>query len=326
MKIDIHSHIIPKGYLNELLKHKSIPRIEKTEDGQYALWYGKRLKYFFDERMYSSDWKLKIMGKSGIDMQVLSVAMPGLDLLEPKSGLRLARKVNDEMEQIVADYPNKFLGIATVPLQDVGEAVDELDRAINTLGFKGVEIFSNMAGTPIDDERFFPFYEKLAKLNVPMLIHPARPLMAEVTKDYGLTGVVGYLFDTTLATLRMVFSGILEKYPTLKIVLPHLGSTIPYLIGRIDNQFKMNAECRVKISKMPSEYLKLIYIDTAQSLYKPAIACAFAFLGSDKILFGSDYPFADLKYSAETVDAMDISNDDKSKIFYKNAMNLLNIE
>jgi len=323
VKIDVHSHIIPKGYLHKLLKLRAIPKIEQDEDGRYILWYCKGLKYSFDERMYSIVRKLRAMKESGIDMQVLSLAMPGVDFLEPRLGWDLARIVNDEIAKVVEKYPDKFLGMATVPLQDTKKAIDELDRTINMLGLRGVEIFSNVAGKPLDDEELWPFYERVTKLDVPILIHPTKPVMAETMMEYGLANVVGFLFDTTLAILRIVFGGILEKYPALKIILPHMGSTIPYLIGRIDHQCRINPKCGAKISKMPSQYLKLIYIDTAQSFYNPAMRCAFAFSGSDRILFGSDYPFANLDRSIRSIEEMELPKEDNDKIFSGNAIKIL---
>jgi aminocarboxymuconate-semialdehyde decarboxylase len=322
--IDIHSHLIPKSYWNFLIKNTQIPKIAQTQE-QYFLWFSNDLKYSIDKRMFSVEEKLKAMEKSKIDMQILSIAMPGVDLLNPADGLSLAKAINDEFAQVVAEHPGKFLGLATVPLQDVGQAIDELDRATQALGLRGVEIFSNVAGKTLDDEAFLPFFERIARLDVPILMHPTKPLMSHVMKDYGIVGAVGFLFDTTLATLRLILGGVLERNPQLKIILPHSGSTIPYLIGRIDNQFNINAECRQKISKLPSEYFKSIYVDTAQSFYEPALACAFSLLGPEKVLFGTDYPFADLENSKKFVIST-IPSEHRAKVLCENAEKLFRIE
>jgi predicted TIM-barrel fold metal-dependent hydrolase len=296
-KIDIHTHFITKSYTHALSQRKTSPLLEKTKDG-YFLWYGNGLKYFVDERMLSIERKLKDFSEAKIDTQVLGIAMPGVDSFEDQG---LAKKVNDEIAQIVEDYPEKFLGLATVSMRNVGGAVDELDRAVKELGLNGLEVFTNVQGKQLDSEEFFAIYEKAIQLDIPILIHPTEPLMARVMGDYGLIGMVGYVFETTLATLRLILSGVFERYPTLKVVVPHMGSTLPYLISRIDNQFRINPESRTKISKPPSEYFKLVYVDTAQSFYKPAIECALSLLGQDKILFGTDYPFANLSYSVESL-------------------------
>jgi predicted TIM-barrel fold metal-dependent hydrolase len=273
------------------------PRLEKKVDG-YTLWYGNGLKYAVDDRMLSIDRKLKDFGEAKIDAQVIAIAMPGMDSYNDQT---LSMKVNDEIAQVVENYPGKFFGAAAVSLRDVPGAVDELDRAVKERGLSGVEVFTNVGGKQLDNEEFYPFYEKAIALDVPILMHPTEPLMAQVMGDYGLIGMVGYIFETTLATLRLILGGVFDRYPKLKVVVPHMGSTLPYLISRIDNQFRINPESQAKISKPPSEYFKLIYVDTAQSLYKPAIECALTLLCKDKILFGTDYPFANPSYSAESL-------------------------
>ena len=324
MIIDIHTHIIPKSYFKKLRELKNIPRIEQDKSGDYRLWYDSKMGYSFDQKMYSLDQKLEDMEKAGIDAQVLSLATPGVDLFEPDLALELARNVNNEIAEITEKH-DRFIGFATVPLSAAERAPDELERAINSLGLKGVGISSNVRGKTLDCEDFWPFYEKAAKLNVPIMIHPTRPLMIDALKDFGLANVVGFLFDTTLAILRIIFGGILEKYKKLKFLLPHGGSTVPYLIGRIDHQYEINPECKEKISKLPSEYFKSVYIDTAQSFYEPAMMCAYALMGPEKIIFGSDYPFTSLERSINCVKNMNISPKEKEKILSKNAIKILNI-
>ena len=321
--IDIHSHIIPRTYRDFLARNSKSPKIRESPKKSF-LWYARDLKYSIDERMFSTNVKLAAMKNAGIDMQVLSIAMPGVDLLDPESGLNLARKTNDEISEIVDKYPNAFLGLATLPLQSIGEAIDELERAVKDLDLRGVEVFSNVAGKTLDHESFQPFYEKMVKLDVPMLLHPTKPLMYSAMKKYGLLGSVGYLFDTTLAILKIVLGGVLEKNKELKIVLPHCGSTIPYLLGRIDHQFSINEESRKNISKLPSEYLKLLYFDTAQAFYKPAFDCCSAFSEKDKLMFGTDDPFANLSKSREFLESI-IEEENRENIFHLNAERLFKI-
>jgi predicted TIM-barrel fold metal-dependent hydrolase len=130
---------------------------------------------------------------------------------------------------------------------------------------------------------------------------------------------VGFIFDTTLAILRLVYSGVFERFPNLRIIIPHLGSTIPYLVGRIDHQYRLLSEGERTLPKPPSEYLKKMYIDTAQSLHKPALECAFDFTPADRILFGTDYPFFDLNSSIEIIKSLHLSREMENKIFSGNA-------
>ncbi|HMK94805.1 MAG TPA: amidohydrolase family protein [Candidatus Limnocylindrales bacterium] len=319
-KIDVHTHIITSAYFEALAHNRHGPRLEKTADG-YVLWYGNGLKYAVDDRMLSIDRKLKDFGEAKIETQVVAIAMPGMDSFKDQT---LAMKVNDEIAEIVEDYPGKFLGAAAVSLRDVPGAVDELDRAVKGLGFRSVEVFTNVGGKQLDDEEFYPFYEKAVALDVPILMHPTEPLMTSVMGDYGLIGMVGYIFETTLATLRLILGGVFDRYPKLKVVVPHMASTLPYLISRIDNQFRINPESRAKISKPPSEYFKLIYVDTAQSYYKPAIECALSLLAKDKILFGTDYPFANVEYSVESLSKA-LPESYSAAVFQDNAKTLFKI-
>jgi len=322
--IDIHSHIIPMTYRDFLVKNSKSPKIRDISN-QSFLWYARDLKYSVDERMFSTDVKLSAMKKAGIDIQVLSIAMPGVDLFDPEIGLSLARKINDEISEIANKHSDAFLGLATLPLQSIGDAIDELERAVKDLGLRGVEVFSNVAGKTLDHESFLPFYEKIVKLDVPILLHPTKPLMYSAMKKYGLLGSVGYLFDTTLAILKIVLGGVLEKNKELKIILPHCGSTIPYLLGRIDHQFNINEESRKKISKLPSEYLKLVYFDTAQAFYKPAFDCCSAFSDKGKLMFGTDDPFANLRKSKEFIESV-TDGEERKNIFHINAERLFKIQ
>jgi len=269
--------------------------------------------------------RIEDMDACGIDMQCLSLGIPGTDRVEPDLGISLAKMVNDEISRIVNKYPDRFVGFATLPLQDIDGALEELDRAINDLGLKGVMIYSNVAGKPLDSPEFWPFYEKSAKLKIPIFIHPTLPVMANVTKEYQLTPVIGFLFDTTLAMLRIIFGGVLEKFPSLTFVLAHLGSTIPYVLTRIDFESGLFPGSWVNISKPPSEYFRSVYVDTV-SLHEPALKCAYETIGIERFVFGTDYPFWDIPSGVNSIEKWEISEDEKNKIFSENAIKILRLK
>ncbi|KUO39589.1 MAG: hypothetical protein APZ16_00470 [Candidatus Hadarchaeum yellowstonense] len=323
MIIDIHAEVITEGYLDRLLRFRGVPRIEK-KDGGYLAFYGKGLAYPFDERMYDLSIREKEMDKSGVDLQVLGLAMPGVDMFRKNLAVEISRESNNELSEICQKNP-RFLGFATVPMRYPDLAVKEMKRSAEELGLRGVKIPSNVAGKPLDWKGFYPIYEAAEKLELPLLIHPTTPLMTGVMMEYGLTTVVGFLFDTTLAALRLIFSGVLEKYNRLKLILPHAGSIIPYLISRIDHQYNINPDCRKKISRPPSEYFKRIYIDTAQSFYLPAFSCAYQLMGADRIVLGTDYPFVSLDKSVEFIKNLKVTDEEKSKILSENAKRLLKL-
>jgi predicted TIM-barrel fold metal-dependent hydrolase len=266
--------------------------------------------------------RVKEMEESGVDHQVLSLPLPGTDFYERDFATKLAQVANNELAEVSRTSQGRFSAAANVPLRFPDIAIKELQRCVNELDMAMVEIFSNVAGEPLDSERFLPFYKEIAHLNIPILIHPGRPVMMGHLREYGLAGAVGYLFDTTLAILRMVYSGLFDKLPDLKVIVPHTGSTIPYLIGRIDHQYQLLDANLRKLHRLPSEYLKKVYVDTAQSFYKPATECAFDFTSHDRILFGSDYPFADLKQSVAIVKSLGLQREEEEKVFCENARSL----
>lgn len=325
MKIDFQTHIAPLEYGKELSKRKVLPYV-KSDGSKSFIVYGEGCRYPITENMYAMDKRIEDMDASGIDMQCLSLGIPGTDCVEPDLGISLAKMVNDEISRFVDIYPDRFVGLATLPLQDIDGALDELDRSIKDLGFKGVMIYSNVSGEPLDSTRLWPFYEKSAKLKIPIFIHPTLPVMAKVTRDYELTSVIGFLFDTTLAMLRIIFGGVLEKFPSLIFILPHLGSTIPYVLARIDRSSVISPGSRANISKPPSKYfIKSVYVDTV-SLHEPALKCAYQTLGIDRLLFGSDYPLWDIPSAVESIERWEISEEEKDKIYYKNAIKILRLK
>jgi len=322
LKVDIHSHLAPSGYVNELKKLDMPPRIISLSDGNMWLDCGEGLSYPIGSKMVSIGPRLKEMEESGIDHQVLSLPLPGTDFFEREYAIKLAQSANDELSEMSRTSGGKFSAAANVPLRYPDLAIKELYRCIEQLDMTMVEAFSNVAGEPLDSERFLPFYKELARLKIPLLIHPGRPLMMTNLKEYGLAGAVGYLFDTTLAILRIVYSGLLEKLPDLRIIIPHTGSTIPYLVGRIDHQYTLLDARQRKLANPPSEYLKKVYVDTAQSLYKPATECALNFTPHERILFGSDYPFVSLTQSVSIVKSLNLPKRDEERVFSENAKSL----
>jgi aminocarboxymuconate-semialdehyde decarboxylase len=327
MKVDIHSHLATSEYVNELKKLEDPqPRIVTLPDGSMQLNCGDGLIYPLTNRMLSLEPRLKEMKESGIDHQVLSLPLPGTDFYARDFALKLAQEANNELVEISRRSQGWFSAGANVPLRFPDLAIKEMQRCVNELDIRMIEIFSNVAGEPLDAERFFSFYKEAARLKIAILIHPGRPVMMKHLREYGLVGAVGYLFDTTLAILRMVYSGLFDKLPDLRVIIPHTGSTIPYLIGRIDHQYQLLSVDQRNLQHLPSQYLKRIYVDTAQSFYKPATECAFDFVPHDKILFGSDYPFVDLKRSVEVVKSLSLSLEEEEKVFCENARSLRIVE
>lgn len=319
--IDFQAHFMPKEYMEMLGKRKEPPYIEKMGD-KYDFQYGVGSGYTITKNFYDLNEKLAAMDLAGIDLQVLSMNIPGAEILDVKSSVDIARSINDSYAQIVASHPSRFLAFTTLPWRDTDASLAELERATVKLGFKGITLFSNVMGIPVDDARFWPIYELAEALDQPILIHPTRPIIADAVNNYGLETMVGYIFDTTLAALRLILSGVLKKYPNLKIILPHAGSTLPYLRGRIDFQSTLNKESRKNIKEAPSYYIKKLYMDSV-CLSAGALKMAYDLVGPDQILFATDHPFVGMRESLELIMGMDIPEINRQKILYDNASHLL---
>lgn len=308
MHIDSHCHFTPKKLMDAVGS--------TTTD------------YDVINRLSDPERRIKDMDATGVDIQVLSPAPPSiLYNLEPSTGLANSRLQNDSIAQTVKEYPDRFLGMATVPLQAVDMAIAELDRAVNKLGLRGVEVISNVNGRDYDSPEFLPFFEAVEALDIPIFIHPGRVAGADRMKNYYFSNLIGNPLDTTLAAAHIVFGGILDKYPNLKICLAHGGGYVPYQRGRWEHGFKVRPEGKVNISKPPSHYVSLLYFDTITH-FAPALEYLISSVGAEKVVMGTDYPYdmADPQPVQTVTSLQHVSEDDKQKILGGNAACLFKLE
>lgn len=329
IRIDLESHFYTMEYIDTLRRNKGFPRIEGAQDN------GIQLKYFEDvtqvvrglllnKLLDVEKERLMDMDKAGVTIQVLSLSAPGVECLDPSIGVPLARKINDELSNAIEKNPDRFIGSAALAVQDPGAAADELERCIKDLGFKMWKTHSNFGDTYLDDKRYWPILEKAERLGVPIYLHPTVPKIAEV-RSYGfaLAGPsFGFGFETGLCLMRMIYAGVFDKYPNLKIILGHLGEALPFLLTRIDYAYvklRFILTDMPKISKKPSDYLKSnVYVTTSGMCFKPAFMCTYHALGIDKIAFATDYPYEEMSEIIQFLDNLPISEEDKQKIYYLN--------
>ena len=271
-------------------------------------------------------FRSEALEQAGIDRQVLTFTSPGTHIETPARAVEFAQRINDKFADMTGKYSEKFTALATLPLNNPEASVCELDRAVNELGFKGVMLFSNVNGVALSDKRYWSLYEMADELNAVFYIHPIHPVGVEAMTDYWLMPLVGFTFDTTLAAAKLVFSGVVEKFPGITWVLAHLGGAIPYLAERLDRGYYAFSECCENISKLPSEYLKSFYYDTVN--FDPnCLKLAIDFAGADHILAGSDYPhqIGSLEKMVGSLMALDIPTEDKEAIFGGNTQRLLGL-
>ncbi len=226
--IDVHNHLYPKEWMEYLDGRAGSPTMVRTGPTSMVFYSdGMRLATVSRAGHYDPEPRIKDLDEYGIDMQVVSLTCPSVELIPAKEGVLWAKKVNDYMADMCAKYKGRLYAYATLPFQDVKESVKELERAKN-LGAKGVMLFSNLAGKPVYAPEFFPIYEAAAEYDMPLFIHPAPPVTSDAMKAVNMPlPLYGFIMDTTMAITGLIFTGVLEKLPRLKFIHGHLGGVFP---------------------------------------------------------------------------------------------------
>jgi predicted TIM-barrel fold metal-dependent hydrolase len=267
--------------------------------------------------------KLADMDRVGIATTALTINDPGPETFG-EDGLKVARMANDFLGEAARSHPGRFIPLALLPLQDMEASLKELDRAVNQLGARGILLYSNLNGQFPDEPQFRPLFARAEAMDLPIFLHPADPVTYQATVGRNLVAGLGLMFDTTIALARIILAGMLDQYPKLKLVCPHVGGTLPYLIGRIDHQTQVLKRGAENIKKPPSEYLKQVYLDVVTPL---ALAIRFAYdmVGPDHLLYGSDHPWVDPALIADEVKSLKLPAEDERKIFRDNAKRLFRL-
>jgi len=297
-----------------------------------AKYYGEGREFPYPHENADPEVRLKLMEKYSIDVQALSQTTPVLLGFDAEDAAEICRLSNNDNYTLCKAYPDRFVNICIVSLLDMDSAMKELDRSINELDCRGVTVATNQEGKGLDSREYFQFYEKLVEHDLPLLIHPTHwesyPLV-DMDKGWRMMHVFGWPFDTTQAVWRLIFGGVIDHYPTLKIVTHHMGAMLPYFARRIEQNF--NGFLREKLPRHISEYWGNIYGDTALDGTVAAYPCGYAFFGPDRMMYGSDYPFGAeagedfIRENLLGVKAMDIPAEDMDKILGENAKKLLKI-
>jgi predicted TIM-barrel fold metal-dependent hydrolase len=252
------------------------------------------------------------------------VNIPTPDLLESGLAIEGARICNDALADLAAHYPDRFVGLASLPLPDVAAAIVELDRALDELGLRGVFLPSHIDGKPLDSPEFELFYRHAEARQTPLVLHPSVPVWGEVIKEHAMIPMLGFMVDSSIGVLRLILGGVLERYPRLKIAQPHAGGVLPYLMGRIEEQTEVKRRGREHITRPPGDYYRQIYLDlVSPSSLALRYLCEFA--APDRLLFGSDHPWIRIASLLELVDQLDIPESHRAKILGLNARNLFRI-
>ena len=329
--IDVHNHLYPKEWREFLDGRPGTPTMERLGPSSMLFYHrGVRLATVRMAGHIEPEPRVKDIDEYGIDIQIVSLSTPSVELLPKAQGILWAKKINDYFAQMCRDFKGRFYAFATLPYQDVQEAVKELGRAYRELDAKGIMMFSNIDGEPIYSTKFLPIYEAAEAYEMPMLIHPALPVTAEAMKKVHMPiPLYGFTLDTTMAVTGLIYQGVLERFPRLKIIHPHLGGVFPYLVARVESTFLAHSKNDgISLQKSPTEYYKRnVYID-AVSFHIPAMRCALDFVGPDHLLIGTDYAHPDggPEKVVRCVKELRLSEDDYEKILWRNAAELFNLD
>ncbi len=276
--------------------------------------------------------RLALMDRYGIDVQALSQTTPALFGIGADDAAEICIRSNDENYSLCRAYPDRFVNVCIVSLLDARSALRELDRSINELDCRGVTVATNHDGQGLDSPDYSPFYEKLLAYDLPLFLHPtyweSYPLADQAT-GFGLMSAFGWPFDTTQAVWRLIFGGVLDRFPLLKVVTHHMGAMLPYFSGRIETVYR---GAKVKPARPISEYWDNIYGDTAISGgMTEAYQLGYAFFGPDRLMYGSDYPFGPeggelhVRDNLAGLKSISVTQDVMAKILGGNARRLLKI-
>ena len=326
MAIDVFCHYISRPLAKQIGRVRSAPENrnspEKWDEG-----------FNFPRQSADLDVRLGLMDEYGIEVQALCLTAETLRGFTVEEAVEMCRLANTDNYTVCKAYPKRFVNICILPLIDMKSAMREFDRCLNELDCRAITVASNQEGKGLDSAEYFPFYEKLVEHDLPLFIHPTHwgsyPL-ADDSYGWEFMGTFGWPFDYTLAVWRLIFGGVIDRFPTIKVVMHHLGAMFPFFSGRINNVY---LRVRDKLPRHISEYWGNVYGDTALSGATPAAySCGYDFFGPNRILFATDYPFGGeggelfIRENLSGVSSMNIPGDEMEKILSGNARRLLKIK
>jgi aminocarboxymuconate-semialdehyde decarboxylase len=331
MKIDCFTHVMPPKFLQAL---------KQAINGPFYL-EGLLTK---TPELSDLDKRLCIMDELEVDYQVLTPSSPPIEVLikDPQKAYDLARLANDEIAEMAARHPKRFLPVGMIAMNNMEKAPKEAERAIKDLGMKGLLIYTSADGVPIDDPSFFPFYETMAKLGYPIWLHPSRgrhvpDYPTETVSKYAIWQIFGWPYETTVAMTRLVFSGVFDRYPDIAIITHHAGAMVPFLERHIDYMYRLFGDIEglqenLESLSMPVlDYFRKFYGDTALNGSVAGLLAAYSFFGHEKLLFGTDSPFDTEggksvgQATIESMNALPIPPAAKAMMFSGNARRLFHL-
>ena len=336
-KVTVEEHFAIKEQLdavnsiiNNTYPNLKVAQEEKMLVHELPFLYPSRNQNTVNKLLDIGEGRISLMDRDGIDVQVLSLVSPGVQVFDAATGTAIAKIANDRIAEAVRKYPGRFDGLASIAPQNPSKAAQELERAVKDLGLKGALINSHTKGEYLDDKKYWVIFEMAEKLGVPLYIHPRCP-SPDMIKPYLAyprlhTAMLGFSAEVSLHVMRLICSGVFDQFPDLTIILGHLGEALPYWLWRIDNMWQMR-DFPNRPERLPSEYFQdNFYISTSGMFWYPPLLCACMVMGADRILFAVDYPIESNKKAVQFIETAPISKSDKEKIFHQNAQKLFKLK
>ncbi|NQV55882.1 MAG: amidohydrolase [Rhodospirillales bacterium] len=326
--VDIHCHVVVPEAVAAMAGKTASPMQARAEKNALTDEINKKQSVDLVPKFTDPQVRIKDMDRDGIDVQAISPSPYHYNYGYPADATRsTCHLINDRIADIVGDNPDRFVGMGTVPLQDPEMAVAEMDRCINDLGFKGIEISTNVDGKELTRAGLEKFFAKAEEAGTLIFMHPIGTSFEDRMDDHYFRNLIGHPLESALAVGHLVFDGYLDRYPGLKICIAHGGGYVPSYWGRFDHPWERRDDCRVNISKTPMEYVKKLYFDTVV-FTEPQLRHLIEVWGPDHIVMGTDYPFdmAEPDPVGHVNSVKDLSEADKALVMGANAAALLGIE
>src|SRR6266446_5337747 len=329
--IDMHAHLMPQRFWQTIDQGQTWygVRYEQAEDRGWTVSPGGRNPVLTPKLRFTPEERLRDMDEQGVDVQVISVATPLFGYyLDAAPGRQLARDVNDEIAAMTRQWPRRFAGLATLPVQDVGAAIDELERAVHVLGLKGAELDTAVNGDNWDEPRFLPLFKAAEAMGAVLFFHPQpqHNFLLQRTERYGLANTLGVIVEDTLIVAILIFGGILDACPDLKVCVAHGGGVACFGMGRLDRGWQVRTEARLHIQKPPSAYQRRLSYDCVVGS-EAALRFLIDSVGADRVVLGSDWPFVrwDPSPVAWVQGLQSLTREEKDGILWQNVTTLLGL-